>query len=69
MSDGVGVINLCSGDGENMEAKARADLPPGKDWMFSFWLSIISKSIRSSETDMMSGLLVVLVGRGRRKCR
>jgi hypothetical protein len=30
-------------------ARAFAERPLGSDWMFSFWFSMISKSIRSSE--------------------
>jgi len=54
VSDGVGVDKACSGEGENRFASVRADRPPGSDWMFSFWFSIISKSMRSSETDILS---------------
>ena len=61
MSDGVGVMSLCSGEGENMFAMARADRPPGNDWIFSFWFSMISKSMRSSETDILSGVWRVVV--------
>lgn len=53
MSEGVGVDSLCSGEGEKRFASVRADLPPGSDCMFSFWPSIISKSMRSSETDIL----------------
>ena len=64
MSDGVGVTSLWRGDGENKLARFRADRPPGNDWMFSFWFSIISKSMRSSMTDILSGngrLAVIVV--------
>ena len=54
VSEGVGVASLWRGEGENIEARARADRPPGSDCIFSFWFSMISKSIRSSETDILS---------------
>ena len=54
MSEGVGVASLWRGEGENIEARERADRPPGNDCIFSFWFSMISKSIRSSETDILS---------------
>lgn len=45
-----------------MAASARADLPWGRDWMFSFCPSMISKSMRSSETDILgSSYDVVMV--------
>src|SRR5256885_12441947 len=36
--------------GDKVETSSFADLPPGRDWMFSLCVSIKSKLMRSSET-------------------
>jgi len=61
VSDDVGVDEAWRGDDEKRFASVRADRPPGSDCMFSFWFSMISKSMRSSEADMMGGFWCLLL--------
>ncbi len=51
MSPGVGPDDRDVG--ANVDASAFADRPPGSDWMFSFWVSMMSKLIKSSVIDIL----------------
>ena len=54
MSPGFGPEGLFD-VGANVDAKALADRPPGRDCMFSLWVSIMSKLITSSIVTIFKG--------------
>lgn len=51
--EGAGILSPLL-PAENIWASCLADRPPGRDWTFSFWASMMSKSIRSFEAAIFA---------------